>query len=159
LTIRGEIVRGRDLPQQFKAAQGRVISKVDATVAALTTKLTAMVKRKLGGEVLKVRTGTLRRSINQRITKTDASIYGTVGVGMNAPYGRVHELGGTFKVPEHLRMQTMAFGKPMMQPRRVRVRAHTVTYKQRSFLQASLDQMTPEILRALPDAVIEGLKG
>jgi phage gpG-like protein len=147
LTIRGEIVKGKNIRNAFDRYEKKVTSGVERTVLQLAIKLTALVKRKLGGDVLKVRTGRLRRSINYRLFRRESSVVATVGT--NVKYGAVHELGGKFQVPAHMRMQTMAWGKLMKQPRKVNVRSHTANYPQRSFLVASLREMEPEIEREL----------
>ena len=68
-----------------------------------------MVSDKLSGQVLKNRTGTLRRSINQHVEETDTSITGILGADMDiARYARAHEYGfrGTVQVPAHTRTIT-----------------------------------------------------
>ena len=53
----------------------------------------AVVKdEKLSGQVLHVRTGTLRRSINFQPSEDTSGIYGSVGT--NVEYAAIHEYGG-----------------------------------------------------------------
>lgn len=70
---------------------------------AFAIRLQERVKRKLSDEVLHVRTGTLRRSINQQVTETSSSLLATVGT--NIDYAAVHEYGfnGTVTVAGHIR--------------------------------------------------------
>ena len=49
-------------------------------------------KNKLSGQVLNVRTGTLRRSINYRIESGDKFV--TAKIGTNVIYAAIHEYGG-----------------------------------------------------------------
>lgn len=154
--IKGEIVKGKELPAQLRKAGEAMQTGVARTVQTLAIKLVAMVQNKLSGDVLKVRTGRLRRSINHKMESSDTVIAATVGT--NVKYAAVHELGGTFKIPDHLRMQKMAWGKPMKMPRKVNVRAHSATYPRRSFLVASLNQMEPEIREKLAQAIIQGIE-
>lgn len=126
-------------------------------VQRLTLQLLAKVKaEKLTGQVLKVRTGRLRRSINQKVTVTGNGVYGVVGT--NVKYGRAHELGETVTVKAHLRMQRVAWGKKMKNPRVVQVKAHIVKYPERSFLRTALHEMEPAVRAAMRKALIEGMK-
>jgi len=54
-----------------------------------------IVKKKLSGQVLKVRTNRLRSSIQTEVTQQKDITIGKVGT--NVKYGRIHELGGTIK--------------------------------------------------------------
>lgn len=103
--------------------------------------------RKLSGQVLKNRTGTLRRSINYKVKETPAAVVGMVGT--NVKYGRFHELGGTFTVAAHVRQQTQAWGRALLEPRMVNVRAHQVTFKQRSFLGSAFEERRSAIFAEL----------
>jgi phage gpG-like protein len=66
----------------------------------------AVKETKLSGQALHVRTGTLRRSINQRVDVMGENIIATVGT--NVRYAAVHEFGfdGPVHVREHLRKYT-----------------------------------------------------
>jgi hypothetical protein len=52
-------------------------------------------KNKLSGQLLKVRTGTLRRSIEQRSRARGKKITGTIGSRL--PYAKIQEEGGTVR--------------------------------------------------------------
>lgn len=124
----------------------------------LAIKMTALVKTKLSGSVLKVRSGRLRRSINYKINKSARNITATVGT--NVIYGKVHELGLT--IPAHIveakKAKALKFvmgGKTMF---RKRVNIPAVKMPQRSFLQTSLAQMQPTIRAELEAALTRGIK-
>src|SRR5450759_2228943 len=80
-----------------------VVRMLQAKVPALTTAVRTSVTRatfalvayvkanKLSGQVLKNRTGTLRRKINGRVTETSNSITGIAGVKL--AYAAAHEYG------------------------------------------------------------------
>lgn len=135
-----------------------VVRMLGARVPALTksvlgsvTRATIMLLRyvkehKLSGQVLKNRTGTLRRKVNYRVIQTATTITGQVGVKL--AYARIHEKGfdGPENVKEHLRTIKMAFGRPIA-PVSFSVRAHTrhMHMPRRSFLASSLRELTPEI--------------
>jgi len=97
---------------------------------------------KLSGQVLHQRTGNLSRSISYDVqTSARQFIEGQLYVGKEAPYGAVHEYGGTFTqhIPSHERLIKMAFGQPI-EPRVITVRefTRTVTYPVRSFMRTTL---------------------
>lgn len=117
-------------------------------VTRLAFKLEAKVKGdKLSDQVLHVRTGRLRRSINTRIEQQGSSVIGYVGT--NVVYAKRQEYGfvGTETVRQHLRMMTQAFGKPVKDPHKVEVKAHArkVNYPAHSFLRSALADMDDEI--------------
>jgi phage gpG-like protein len=145
--ITGKAINGAMTASTAKKAAGAVDTALERTVLKLALKMASLVKTKLTGESLKVRTGRLRRSIHFEMDKSSNSVVATVGT--NVQYARVHELGGTFQIPAHLRMQTVVFGRPMKQPRKVMVKGHPATFPRRSFLEASLKQMESEIQATL----------
>jgi hypothetical protein len=107
-----------------------------------------VVEEKLSGQVLKNKTGTLRRSQHESVTSDEKSIRGAVSTDPSASaYGYVHEYGGTFDVKAHMRksshnMQTW-------------VREHSITFPERSFLRSTLNAMAPEIVAGLQNAADE----
>lgn len=126
-------------------------------IRRLTIELQNKVKQeKLNGAVLNRRTGTLMRSIDQRVEETATSIAGYVGT--NLRYGIAHELGfsGSVTVPAHARTIVQAFGKSIT-PTVVSVRPHTrnVNMPMRSFLKTSLS----EFRGTIRDRLIAALKG
>jgi hypothetical protein len=107
-----------------------------------------VVEEKLSGQVLKNKTGTLRRSQHESVTSDENSIRGAVSTDPSASaYGYVHEYGGTFDVKVHMRksshnMQTW-------------VREHSITFPERSFLRSTLNEMAPDIVAGLQNAADE----
>lgn len=107
---------------------------------------------KLSGQVLKVKTGTLRRSItNQLIVEPAIAITGLVST--NVTYGRLHEYGfhGALSVKAHARQIKYAWGKPLKHEFKAMVKAHTrnVNYPARSFLRSALYAMKDEVRQTL----------
>lgn len=83
--------------QEFGRKLGVKVSALERTLTTatqeITMRLVAEVKaNKLSGQVLKVRTGRLRRSITGRVRSSDGVITGEVGT--NVDYGLIHEFGG-----------------------------------------------------------------
>lgn len=140
-------------PKQ-RAALRRVIQK-------LSFDLSAKVKsQKLSGQVLRVRTGTLRRSVHARLEDNALSIYGIVGT--NKEYAAVHEYGGTFTISQHLRLVKQAFGRQLRFPVWASVKQYSATYPERSFLRSALREMRQRSKQEMEQALIkttsDGLK-
>lgn len=155
--VRIEVEGAEATARMLRAIAPQVRTRLDATIAQLALRLVRDVKaEKLSGQVLKNRTGRLRRSVNYRISEdTPARIEATVGT--NVEYARAHEYGGTVTVKEHLRTQVQAWGRPIT-PRKVSVKQHTATFPERSFLRSALREMAPEIRRQIAAAVEEGAR-
>jgi len=145
----------------FKAITPRVMLEIQKTTTSLAAELAGYIQRnKLSGQVLKNRTGRLRRSITfEAKNRADSS---TATVGTNVEYAHTHEHGfqGTVSVKEHLRMQKVAWGKPMKNPHEVTVRAHDMKMNipGKRFLRGSLEENAGHIRDEYRRAVSRGLK-
>lgn len=157
----------------FKVGQRLLVatSKIGKSVTRSAIRLVGYVKEnKLTDQVVKVRTGRLRRSITYRYTEEGMTFQAFVGT--NVSYAKALENGfsGTVNVrghvvKEHQRKMTIAFGKPMANPRTVTVQAHSIrahpmkmNIKARHFLRDSLTENTPQITSDLRKAISEGLR-
>ncbi len=144
-------------PHDLALRGERMLTAVYETIVRLTIKLQGNVKEnKLSGQVLKVRTGRLRRSINQRVEVEESR--GPVGtVGTNVSYARPHELGfsGDVQIRQHLRTIKEAWGKPLGEPREITVRAHArrIDIPAKSFLGSALADIQPEVKPSIIAAV------
>jgi len=155
--ITGYIFGDKETIARLQAMPGKARVAIKATVQRLTLRLLTKVKmEKLTGQVLNVRTGRLRNSINQRVTETQSGVFGSVGT--NVEYARVHEMGGTVTVKAHTRLIKQAFGKPLRYPVWQTVKAHTVKYPERSFLRSALKEMEPEIREQLQQALTGAMR-
>ena len=113
----------------------------------------AVVTGKLSGDPLHRRTGVLASSINvggpdtaTEFVDGPTEIVGRVGTKVR--YGKVHEEGGTFEIPAYTRKSSTVFGREVA-AFEAQVRAHKVTFPQRSFLRSTLDEMRQSILDEL----------
>lgn len=119
--------------------EGEVEARVRASVARQTLELLRHVKEnKLTGQVLKVRTGTLRRSVAHSITVTGDAVTGAVSTPL--VYAPIHEFGGTIRarIVEARRAQALKFtvgGKTLF---RRAVSIPAVKMPERSFLRTAL---------------------
>lgn len=161
MNINGYIIGDKEVARRFRSIPDGVRSKVTDSIGRLTLRLQRkVVQEKLSGQVLKVRTSTLRRSIDQRIVTDTTAISGIVST--NLKYGKAHEEGfhGTVTVKEHLRLVKQAFGKPLKYPVWATVKSHSVKMNipEKSFLRTSLREMQPEIVADINRAAAEGIR-
>ena len=120
-----------------------------ATVGRNALRLRRLVMDgKLSGQVLKVRTGNLRRSIDSALFEQAGAVVGKVST--NVKYGRAHEYGfsGTVSVRGHLRQVKQAWGRTLTTPTVAHVRAHArnVRLPERSFLRSALADLRPSFV-------------
>lgn len=109
------------------------------SVERQTLALEAHIKEHLlSGQVLKARTGTLRRSITSKVEETATSITGRVGT--NLRYGLAHEYGATIQIPEirPINAKALHFTAGGQDVFAMRARAHQVVLPERSFLRRGL---------------------
>lgn len=158
-SIRLEVRGSEQVGLKLSNLPNTVREKLREAVQEATARVQATAMNdKLSGQVLNVRTGTLKSSINPNVTESAAGVFGTVGT--NVPYGRLHEYGftGALSISQHVRMQTMVFGRAVS-PFSVTVSAHSrnVNYPERSFLRTALQDNADTILTILRRAVKEAL--
>lgn len=131
----------------------RLITSLNRQMTRIVIELQSYIRtRKLvGGNPLHQRTGNLSHAVNYQILQETDGVVGVVGVDRTAPYGAVHEYGGTFTIREHI--VTSKKGNPY------NVRAHTATYPERSFLRSALSENQADIVNKLTQAVNEAITG
>lgn len=144
--IRLQLSGVRELELEFKEIPKRVHESLARTILRLVIGLQRyIITNKLEGQVLHHRTGNLERNIVYEVQEDAGRITGFVGVGVGAPYGKLHELGGTVDIREQVR--TSRKGKSFT------VRAHRATFPQRAFLGPSLDENAADIETRLTQAI------
>jgi hypothetical protein len=101
---------------------------------------------KLGGQLLRARSGSLQSSIRIRVEQNGATTSATVYSDLD--YAHAHEYGfsGTVNVRAGLRRVREAFGRTIAE-RMVSVRGYSrrMDLPERSFLRAALEDMAPQI--------------
>lgn len=156
--LKFEFIGGQEVVQKIQSIEPKIYESLVKTITRLSIRLQANIKsQKLSGQVLNTKTGTLRRSINQKVDQTPQSIVGIVGIGKEAQkYGVMHEFGftGVERVRAHLRQIKQAFGKPIG-AKTINVSGHSraVKYPERSFMRSALKDMNDEIIQELSKAV------
>lgn len=153
------------LERDLGMTRAQLLADLRREVKRVATDVSARTKdRKLSGQVLKVQSGRLRRSINYQTSETETGIEALVGT--NVSYGRTHEFGfsGAVTVRAHMRTVKQAFGRTMRNAKKVGVRAHSrnVNLPERSFLRSSLREMRSEIdsriARVVADSIVRSAK-
>ena len=163
-------LRADELMAQLRSYPERVASSVVKAMNRCTILVQAHVKtNKLTGQVLHVRTGTLRRSINREVRASGQTGMIEGIVGTNVSYAAVHEYGfsGTVSVREYVRRVKAGGRAAMGLGRRAKgtagvttVRAHSrsVNVPERSFLRSALKDCTPVINLEFQRALLESWK-
>lgn len=178
--IRGTVIGGQAVVERFQKMPERLRVELRVGVGRAALMVQKLTKEKLSDQVLHVRTGRLRRSINVRQMEDAAEVKATIGT--NVSYAAVHEFGftGTVNVKGHLRhatitakvrgiakfdAKTMTLKKGRLKTVKLRgaesqVMAHTrkVNVPERSFLRSALNQMRPEIKIEFQHAVQRALQ-
>ena len=155
-----ELVGQRELSLRLTSMPAAVRTALVKKTTSLALQLEALVKSKLGGIVLNVVTGALRRSISHKVSAEATRVGATVFSGGDVKYAGIHEFGGTIHVPEIVPVKAKAlhFVIGAKDVFATRVRAHDVVMPERSFLRSSLEDMHEDIIEGLREAVNEGLR-
>lgn len=152
MRIGAAVVGEKKTVERIKRIAPGIRVELKTAVQRLTLKLLARTKQqKLSGQVLNVRTGRLRRSINQRVESKGTRVDGYVGT--NVEYARVHEFGfrGIVNIREHLR-------KTKRGAHKVSAHSRNVNIRERSFLRSALGEMKPTIQKELKAAAVKVAK-
>lgn len=142
---------------RFRGKSAQIVQALARKLTALDFRLQAKVQgEKLQGQVLTQRTGKLAASVRALpVDQGPGQIRGTVQAGGGpAFYGRIQEKGGTTDydiAPVNKKaLRFMLNGKEVF-----RKLVHHPPLKARPFMAPSLDEMTPEIVGGLRDALHE----
>lgn len=115
------------------------------------------VQNKLSGEVLQVRTGTLRDSIANSVDENDSGTTASVFVNGDVPYAAIQEYGGQTKahIIEAVNAKALSFNFGGKQAFFKRVNHPGSDIPERSYLRSSLDDMSDDIVDGFADALSE----
>lgn len=150
-----------------EAFERRLLRAIPEILKDLRMRLTRLLVRMqtyvktyhLSGRTLRRRSGNLSRNIFYDVADVHEGLLGRLYVGSGAPYGYVHEKGGTFAIPQHTRMQTHAWRHKLDPPIQVIVRAHTATFPKRAFMQPTKKKFAPTFQEMVADVVISHMRG
>src|SRR5574343_128132 len=153
------LIGDRELVARFSAMPAAVRAALDIRVKSLALELQKLVIFKLTGRVLNVRSGALRRSIQQEVDRIGTAIWGKVFSSGDVKYAGIHEFGG--HTPPHIiepkKADAVRFvigGKVIFAKR---VNHPGSKMPERSYLRSSLKQSAPNISRELKEAVLGAL--
>lgn len=158
--IQGMVVGQEQVIAHLGEVHPRVLSLVRQEVEREAINLLRYVKeQKLTGQMLKNRTGTLRRSINYALSIEDQGL--TAVVGTNLVYAAIHEYGGVTRahVIEARKKKALAFQVGGQSLVRRSVQHPGSKMPERSFLRSSLRENEARIKTAIAAAVSRGVKG
>lgn len=159
-------LRTEGLLARLRGAEGKLREQVRAALQRLAISAQGKVKGdKLTGQVLHVRSGTLRRSINQQIVESGGGIFAKIGT--NLRYAAIHEYG--FNGTEHVKAHARRSVRQMAISRTKRVRKSEgetqvrafdrhMVMPERSFLRSTVNEMSGEIKESLRAAVLKALR-
>ncbi len=153
-----ERIDDAEIIAKLKSMPAKLRRTLQATTKLLAVELEDYVtSRKLSGQVLKVRTGRLRRSINNSVEATENTVTGKVYSSGDVKYAAIHEYGGTIQIPEirPTKAQALAFMVGGKQVFAKFVRAHSVHMPERSYLRSSLRENAAHIEETYERAVTD----
>jgi phage gpG-like protein len=169
MRIEASIVGSAEVAARFRRAGVQVDAVVFRLVQQLGLRLLAHVKEdKLSDQVLHVRTGRLRRSINMRMLQEAGGTFAVVGT--NVVYARIHELGGQTSPHEIVakNAKALAFVLGVSQAAggvgpgqlvfRRRVHHPGSKMPERSFLRSALGDMRQEIFDRLQAGIAQAVR-
>jgi len=151
--FRGSAKGAKKTAKNLRDAGKRTHDSVSKSLGSLVLELLTKVKlEKLSGpgtgQVLNVRTGLLRVSINHRITDNGREVRGIVGT--NVEYAKFHEFGQSVKAD--LMKHREGF-KAKLKANKPALKADDLP--PRSFLRSALKEMEPRIREEFANAVKE----
>lgn len=157
-------IRAEAFLSRLSASPERLAASMRAVLNRLSIRVQSVVKEsKLTGQVLHVRSGTLRRSINRRLMEDSKGFFAQVGT--NVKYGAVHEYGftGTVNVRAYVRRlyESAQVGKKKRKVTgSVLVKAHqrAVRIPERSYLRSTVREMMPYIRREIRQEALKAIK-
>lgn len=144
--------RLRALPDLANTGIARAIAKLGLDLQS------HVQQDKLSGQVLAVRSGALKSSIEVATDQGATSITATVYSDLDYAAAQEYGFSGTVNVRASLRQIKEAFGHPIA-AKTIAVGAHSrrMNLPERSFLRSALDDMAPDIGAGVEDALREAI--
>jgi HK97 gp10 family phage protein len=146
------------VPAYILAKFPQIQGVCQVSMGRLVLKLSNNIKaEKLSGQVLKNRTGTLRRSISSSVSTSGTATIGKVGT--NVEYAAIHEFGGRTREHDILPKRGRALAFPWKGKQMILAKVHHPGSQmpERSFMRTALEEMRPEILEEFNNAIMEVL--
>jgi hypothetical protein len=149
---RSALDRLRALPDAANAGLARAIAKIGIALQS------NVQQNKLSGQVLNVRSGALRSSIDVAVAQSGNEVSATVFTDLDYAAAQEYGFSGTVSVRASLRLIKEAFGHPIA-AKTISVGAHSrrMDLPERSFLRSALADMAPDISAGVQDALREAI--
>jgi phage gpG-like protein len=146
--------RLRALPNAANVGIARAVAKLGIALQ------NNVQQNKLSGQVLNVRSGTLKSSIDVAVDQGGGRMTATVFTAVDYAAAQEYGFTGTVNVRASLRLIKEAFGRPIA-AKTIAVGAYSrrMNLPERSFLRSALADMTPDIGATVADAVREAITG
>jgi phage gpG-like protein len=144
---------------KFQRVDTQTRALLRGTIIALTKELAALVRAKLSGQVLNIRTGELLRSIKPELVENPTSIFGIVFSDPSSPaakYASIHEYGGVIDHPGSSKFQAWQGANGWVYTHFTR--PHKIPMPERSYMRSSLADMQAEIISRMTAAVQSGAR-
>ena len=157
--ISAGLVGDRAALDRLRALPGAVNAGLARAIAKLGIALQSNVQQnKLSGQVLNVRSGALKSSIDVAVEHSGAGIIATVFTNLDYAAAQEYGFSGTVNVRASLRLIKEAFGRPIA-AKAIGVGAHSrrMDLPARSFLRSALADMAPDISAGVDDVLREAI--
>lgn len=143
------------------AVQVALLQKMEALAVMLQSYIRT---DKLSGQVLKVRSGALRRSIQKTVTNFGKRIIAQIFSSGDVKYAGIHEFGGTINhpggtpyIPRKGMLAIFVSKSDMFAQALPKTKPHPIPMPERSFMRTGLHDKTKEISEGMKEAVLRGL--
>lgn len=147
IEITAEVTGSAEFQQRLQESSATAVERVRSRVQQLGLELLRKVKEEqLTGQALRVRTGRLRRSVNEQTTVAGETITSTTGT--NVDYGRAWEMGFDRRVGPGAR------GGVIQPHRHSKAAAAVKHYDARPFLQPAIAEMRDRIFQQLSTGLV-----
>jgi phage gpG-like protein len=153
--ITGELVGGEAAIDRLRALPEAANAGLARAIAELGLALQNNVQQnKLSGQVLRIRSGTLKSSIDFTMQQRARSITATVLTNLDYAAAQEYGVSGTANVKASLRLIKEAFGRPIAgETIGVGAYSRRMDLPERSFLRSALDDMASDITSGVQDAL------
>ncbi len=144
--------RLRALPDLANTGTARAIAKLGRDLQ------NHVQQDKLSGQVLAIRSGALKSSIDVATDRGTSTITATIFTDLDYAAAQEYGFSGTVNVRASLRQIKEAFGRPIT-AKTIAVAPHSrrMNLPERSFLRSALDDMASDIGESVEDALREAI--
>ncbi len=142
------LARLRAMPDMANSGLARAVARLGVDLQR------NVQQNKLSGQLLRVRSGSLKSSIDLQVEQSAATFTATVFTDLDYAHAQEYGFDGTVNVRASLRRIREAFGREIAE-KTISVRAHSrrMDLPEHSFLRSALEDMTPDIGTEVEEAL------